>query len=301
MTRTINQKTLKDIRSRVEKYLRRRLPEDFWKLFWKLISQDKDKFIAYMIWDYEDVGSAKERREILEEEIIPQVKTYLEYYTQQQHTGRQPARLLPANPRETPPENIFTKMVAAYINSSPEVKNFRETFIGEKLLSFEGQREMLLWVNEQTKEFQDALDKLEKEFRWLRGTNSDWLPPWGITQCILTGKLPTVSLVTVAETFDSLWGKKYVLYVSPAAKEVDVLQKLKYVREIQQDSTPVHRKLSEKSACLAEFVLSHEGSWQRKMEAWNAKYPKWHYEDKRRFARDAKAALKRSSFGIFRV
>jgi hypothetical protein len=232
MTRTINQKTLKDIRSRVEKYLRRRLPEDFWKL----ISQDD--FIAYIIWDYQDAGSAKERREILEEDIIPQVKTYLKFYTQQQHTGRQPARLLPANPRETPLENIFTKMVAAYINSSPEVKNFRETFIGEKLLSFEGQREMLLWVNEQTKEFQDALDKLEKEFRWLRGTNSDWLPPWGITQCILTGKLPTVSLVTVAETFDSLWGKKYVLYVSPAAKEVDVLQKLKYVREILQDSTP---------------------------------------------------------------
>jgi len=229
------------------------------------------------------------------------VQKYLRRYTQGQHTGRQPARLLPANPRETPVENVFTKMVAAYINSSPEVKNFRETFIGEKLLSFEGQWEMLLWVTEQTKEFQDALDKLEKEFRWLRGTNSDWLPPWGITQCILTGKLPTVSLVTVAETFDSLWGKKYVLYVSPAAKDVDVLQTLKYAREILQDSTPVHRKLSEKSACLAEFVLSHEGSWQRKMEAWNAKYPKWHYEDKRRFARDAKAALKRSSFGIFRV
>ena len=142
MTRTINQKTLKDIRSRVEKYLRRRLPEDFWKLFWKLISQDKDKFIAYMIWDYEDVGSAKERREILEKEIIPLVQEYLMLYTPGQHTGRQPARLLPANPRETPVENVFTKMVAAYINSSPEVKNFRETFIGEKLLSFEGQREM---------------------------------------------------------------------------------------------------------------------------------------------------------------
>jgi len=296
MTRKIDQKTFKDIRSRVEKHLRRRLPEDFWKR----ISQDD--YIAYMIWDYEDVGSAKERREILEEDIIPEVKRiFNNYYTRQQHTGRQPTRLLPANSRETPPENIFTKMVAVYINSSPEVKNFRETFIGEKLLSFEGQREMLLWVNEQTKEFQDALDKLEKEFRWLCGTNSDWLPPWGITQCILTGKLPTVSLVTVAETFDSLWGKKYVLYVSPAAKEVDVLQTLKYAREILQDSTPVHRKLSEKSACLAEFVLSHGGSWQRKMEAWNAKYPKWHYEDKRRFARDAKAALKRSSFGIFRV
>ena len=295
MTQTIDQKTFKDIRSRVEKYLRRRLPEGFWKL----ISQDD--FIADIVRDYQTAGSAKERREIFEDDLIPQVQKYLRLYTQGQHTGRQPARLLPANPRETPVENVFTKMVAAYINSSPEVKNFRETFIGEKLLSFEGQREMLLWVNEQTKEFQDALDKLEKEFRWLRGTNSDWLPPWGITQCILTGKIPTVSLVTVAETFDSLWGKKYVLYVSPAAKEVDVLQTLKYVREIQQDSTPVHRKLSEKSACLAEFVLSHEGSWQRKMEAWNAKYPKWHYEDKRRFARDAKAALKRSSFGIFRV
>ena len=296
MTRKIDQKTFKDIRSRVEKHLRRRLPEDFWKR----ISQDD--YIAYRIWDYEDVGSAKERREILEEDIIPEVKRiFNKYYTRQQHTGRQPTRLLPANSRETPPENIFTKMVAVYINSSPEVKNFRETFIGEKLLSFEGQREMLLWVNKQTKEFQDALDKLEKEFRWLRGTNSDWLPPWGITQCILTGKLPTVSLVTVAETFDSLWGKKYVLYVSPAAKEVDVLQKLKYVREIQQDSTPVHRKLSEKSACLAEFVLSHEGSWQRKMEAWNEKYPKWQYKERRRFARDAKAALKRSSLGIFRV
>ncbi len=296
MTRRIDQKTFKDIRSRVEKYLRRRLPEDLWKF----ISQEDD-FIPDIVRDYQTAGSAKERREIFEDDLIPQVQKYLRLYTQGQHTGRQPARLLPANPRETPVENVFTKMVAAYINSSPEVKNFRETFIGEKLLSFEGQREMLLWVNEQTKEFQDALDKLEKEFRWLCGTESDWLPPWGITQCILTGKMPTVSLVTVAETFDSLWGKKYVLYVSPAAKEVDVLQTLKYAREILQDSTPVHRKLSEKSACLADFVLSHEGSWQRKMEAWNAKYPKWHYEDKRRFARDAKAALKRSSFGIFRV
>ena len=287
----------KYIKRRVERGISRKLPKEFWKMVYN--DGDFNDIVAEL---EEEQGD--ERKETIGF-AIEWVRTRLQFWESGRRDVIEPERkikLSPIEPREMSHSGVFSSMVAAYINGDEEVKKFRQVCLeGKYLKGLSGQSEIARWISRQPMVFQDELNKLVKRFRWLQGLNSSWMPSWEVQRCILTGDTPMFNLVTVSLAFDTLWGEKYIIRASPHARPAEIARAFERARDATGTNIKERRKLSTKTVRLAEFVLKHEGSWQNRMDKWNAKYPKWHYEDRRRFARDAKAALDRGSFEIFTV
>ena len=204
--------------------------------------------------------------------------------------------------RENDAKDVFGRLVASYIHWSKDVQEFREAHLGgQPLEKGAGTAEVENWIKKQSPSPLKNLDALINSMRWLMGEKEEWIPAKEIVKSILTGDIPIFNIANASCAFDTLWGKKIIIHASPHARPADVVEAFEKAKDAADIDTKERRKLSAKTVRLAEFVLKHEGSWQNRMDKWNAKYPKWYYKDRRRFARDAKAAVERGGFGVFTV
>lgn len=213
-----------------------------------------------------------------------------------------PPRVKPESPREYQRIMAFAHMVEAYINNHPDVLEFRKKHLKEGLLKTEGKifaSSQVTWLKEQSNEFKKALNELAERFTWL--TLGGWIEREHIMCIVLTGKNEFNSLVKVKTSRDPFWGYKYVIEIAPTVNPSELLSIIKRRVINEYPHKKKLRALSVKSIRLAEFVLTHNESWEERKEKWNGEYPKWKYSDRRRFARDAKSAVEQAGLGIFTV
>jgi len=121
-----------------------------------------------------------------------------------------------------------------------------------------------------------------------------WPEAWAV-HFILTGEVRPVSIGTIAfkQTSRAL---KIILELSPylTGKEVQELyfRERKSFLKMATGKTKV-RELTDRHIELAVFGVKELGSWTKKMQKWNTRYPQWKYSSKGTFARDVRTAYER--------
>lgn len=118
---------------------------------------------------------------------------------------------------------------------------------------------------------------------------------------ILTGEVPPIPLATTGiEIGQGPYPRvpRVKLNVAPHIKPDEVAKLYAQARRKLAAFSGVqkYQPLSEKTMALAVFAAGEDGSWAEKMAKWNKKNPQWGYSDRRRFARDAKKALRLVQF-----
>jgi hypothetical protein len=113
------------------------------------------------------------------------------------------------------------------------------------------------------------------------------------TTFVLTGLAPIVPAIRSATVGGVPLSStmRIVLEVNPETKAREVLLHYKRARERSRKRLgPV----SDKDCNLAVVATNSRGKpWSDSMREWNARFPKWRYEDPRRFQRDAVSARRR--------
>ncbi len=121
-----------------------------------------------------------------------------------------------------------------------------------------------------------------------------WPEAWAV-HFILTGETYPVSIgtITFRQTSRAL---KIILELSPylTGKEVQELyfKERKALLKTATGKTKV-RELTDRHIELAVFGVKELGSWTKKMQKWNTRYPQWKYSSKGTFARDVRTAYER--------
>lgn len=115
---------------------------------------------------------------------------------------------------------------------------------------------------------------------------------------VLTGQAPPIPLARTRLTYDSRGQHRITLELAPHLKPEEVAAIYARARRETPFGFPPlggrkYRPLTEKHLELAAFAAEEEGSWQELLDRWNARHPEWRYQDRRTFARDAKAAFER--------
>jgi len=121
-----------------------------------------------------------------------------------------------------------------------------------------------------------------------------WPEAWAV-HFILTGEVRPVSIgtITFRQTSRAL---KIILELSPylTGKEVQEIyfRERKSFLKMATGKTKV-RELTDRHIELAVFGVKELGSWTKKMQKWNTRYPQWKYSSKGTFARDVRTAYER--------
>lgn len=119
------------------------------------------------------------------------------------------------------------------------------------------------------------------------------------TVFILAGVTPQISSAKVRPTTQSdlASANRIELSLDPALTEKEVAAEYRQVRRrlLKKDKLGKarFRQLSEKHLRLAIFDAEHDGTYNKKMRAWNKRFPKWKYEHLSNFSRDCRKAAQR--------
>ncbi len=138
-------------------------------------------------------------------------------------------------------------------------------------------------------------DGILGQLKRLAGSFKDFWPEAWAVHFILTGEIRPVSIgtITFRQTSRAL---KIILELSPylTGKEVQELyfRERKSFLKMATGKTKV-RELTDRHIKLAVFGVKELGSWTKKMQKWNARYPQWKYSSKGTFARDTRTAYER--------
>lgn len=139
-----------------------------------------------------------------------------------------------------------------------------------------------------------TLHRLKKLSRRLRF----WPEPHAVS-FILTGVVPPIPLATTGfklerGPYPSV--PRITLTVAPHLSPKEVARLYSTAKQRYKNLTGKRKipALSSKTLALAAFAAERAGkTWSQLMRGWNERYPQWSYSDRRVFARDAKAAVKK--------
>lgn len=123
----------------------------------------------------------------------------------------------------------------------------------------------------------------------------DFWPETLAVHFILTGEAYPVSRGRITKRLTNR-ASKIMLELSPYFTGTEIkelyLKERKELLKVAMGKTKV-RELKDRHIELAVFGVKELGSWTKKMQKWNVKYPQWKYSNKSTFARDVRAAYKR--------
>lgn len=236
------------------------------------------------------------------------------------------SELTSRNKIQTLRREALTVLYAKEAANDRQVKAFREVVLRNELLKLE---KVPSWINRQVKEEANRQEQSSRDVKYAvpnplskgswdvhqtvaLGNTLNWLATimedlsgeytWTearATVFVLTGITPPVHNCIIRHTGRSSLSSanRIELSLDPALtdKEVAAIYRQARRRILKQDKQGKarFRQLSEKHLRLAIFNAEQEGTFLKKMYAWNKCFPKWKYEHLSNFIRDCKKAAQR--------